>query len=92
MVEEVKSHTKEYIAIFCALAFLTFVELFIPELDASKMTKGSILTALAVVKAGMVAWYFMHLREERGWVKFIALVPISAFIYAVVLLLEVLYR
>ena len=92
MSADAKSHKKEYIFIFGALAILTVVELFVPELDASKMTKGSLLSALAVVKAGMVAWYFMHLKEERGWLRFIALIPLSAFIYATVLILEILYR
>ena len=86
------SHKREYIIIFCALTALTVLELFVPEMDAPKSTKGLILTALAVAKAGMVAWSFMHLKEERGWLKFIAAIPISAFLFAVVLLLEVLYR
>ena len=86
------SHKKEYIIIFFALTALTVLELFVPELDASKMIKGALLSALAVAKAGMVAWYFMHLKEERGWLKFIAVIPISAFLFAVVLLLEILYR
>ncbi|MCY4643999.1 MAG: cytochrome C oxidase subunit IV family protein [Bacteriovoracales bacterium] len=89
---EYVSHKKEYILIFVALALLTVLELFVPEMEATKVTKGTILTLLAVVKAGMVAWYFMHLKEERGWLKFIALIPISAFLYAVVLILEILYR
>ena len=92
MTASTKSHTKEYILIFVALAILTVVELFVPEMDASKVTKGSLLSALAVAKAGMVAWYFMHLKEERGWLRFIALIPLSAFLYAVVLILEALYR
>ena len=86
------SHKKEYMIIFAALAGLTGLELFVPGMEASKVTKGSILGALAVVKAGMVAWYFMHLKAERTWLKVIAAVPIAAFFYAMVLLLEVLYR
>ena len=85
-------HRKEYIAIFVALAVLTVLELYVPEMEAPKATKGLILSALALVKAGMVAWSFMHLREERAWLKFIALIPVSAFLYATVLILEVLYR
>lgn len=86
------SHKKEYWMIFAALAVLTILELFIPEMEASKWTKGSLLTALAVVKAGLVGWYFMHLKEERGWLKFIALIPISAFLYYVVVTLETVFR
>ena len=89
---EYTSHKKEYIIIFVALTVLTVLELFVPDMDAPKSTKGLILSALALTKAGMVAWSFMHLKEERGWLKFIAVVPISAFLFAVVLILEVLYR
>lgn len=92
MASKAKSHKKEYIVIFAALTILTVIELFVPDLEASKSTKGSILSALALVKAGMVAWYFMHLKDERKWLRFIALVPFAAFVYAMVLLLEVLYR
>ena len=46
------SHKKEYMIIFAALAGLTGLELFVPGMEASKVTKGSILGALAVVKAG----------------------------------------
>ena len=92
MVAKAKSHKKEYIAVFIALAVLTAIELFVPDLQASKSTKVAILFSLALVKAGMVAWYFMHLKDERGWLRFIAVVPFSAFFFAVVLLLEVLYR
>ena len=86
------SHKKEYILIFFALTALTVLELFVPDMDASKMSKGMILSALAITKVGMVAWYFMHLKEERGWLKFIAFIPVTAFLYALVLILEVLYR
>lgn len=86
------SHKKEYMLIFFTLAVLTALELFVPDMEASKITKGTILSGLAVAKVGMVAWYFMHLKEERGWLKFIAVIPIAAFLYAVMLILEVLYR
>ena len=39
-------------------------------------------------KAFVVAYWYMHLKEENKWLKFIAAIPISAFIYAVVVILE----
>lgn len=91
-VSEHKSHTKEYIIIFFVLGILTVIELFIPDLDATKLAKGSALTFLAVAKAAVVAYFYMHLKEETKWLKFIAAIPISAAIYALVVVLESLYR
>ncbi len=87
------SHKKLYIVIFFALAALTGLELLIPELqNVSKIMKGSALTLLAFGKAFLVAYFYMHLNEEKGWLKFIAAIPISAGIYATVVILESMYR
>ncbi len=87
-----KSHKKEYFLVFIALAVLTAVELVIPDLKASKLAKGSSLTFLALGKACIVGYYYMHLKDETKWMKFVALIPLSAFIYAVVVVLESIYR
>ena len=86
------SHTKEYLIVFGALALLTVVELYIPELDTSQFAKGSALVAVAVVKAFLVGYFYMHLKDERAWLKFIACVPLSAALYAAAVILESLYR
>jgi cytochrome c oxidase subunit IV len=90
---EHKSHKKEYIFIFVILAVLTAVEIWVAEVPGiSKLGKGSALTGLAVGKACLVAYYYMHLKEETKWMKFIAAVPIMAGVYATVLCLEALYK
>lgn len=90
---EHKSHKKEYIVIFFVLAILTALELWAAEIKAlTKFQKGSALTLLAVGKAFIVAYYYMHLREETKWLKFIAAVPIMAAVYATVLCLEATYK
>ena len=86
------SHKKLYGLVFLALAFLTVVELFIPGMNASWGTKASLLSAMAIVKAFLVAYYFMHLNMETWWMKAIAAIPISAGIYALVVILESVYR
>lgn len=86
------SHKKFYIIIFVALTALTVVELFIPGLPLSTFKKGTLLSAMAIIKAFMVAYWYMHLNEEKAWLKFIAAIPISAAIYATVVILESLYR
>ena len=88
-----KSHKKEYFIIFGALTLLTVLELFIPGLKGvSQASKAIALIGLALGKAFLVAYYFMHLKEERGWLKFIATIPISAGCYAIMLILEATYR
>ncbi|MBK23624.1 MAG: hypothetical protein CME70_06425 [Halobacteriovorax sp.] len=88
-----KSHTKEYMFIFGLLTLLTVLELFIPGMDnLSKFAKGSGLTALAIGKAFLVAYFFMHLKEEKAWMKFVAAIPISAALYAIVVVLESMAR
>ena len=89
---EHKSHWKEYFLIFLLLTFLTIVELIIPGLDTKYFYKASSLVLLAIGKAFIVAYYYMHLKDERGWLKFIAAIPISAGIFALVVILESIYR
>lgn len=88
-----KSHKKEYFLVFLALAILTGLEIWVAEIPGiSKLNKGGSLTLLAVAKAAMVAYYYMHLKEETKWTKFISAIPIMAVVYAVVLCLEAVYK
>lgn len=88
-----KNHKREYFRVFFVLAALTVVELIIPGMDSiSHVAKTSSLILLALGKASVVGWYYMHLKDETKWLRFIALIPISAFCYAVMVILESLYR
>ncbi len=88
-----KSHKLEYFKVFLVLTALTVVELVIPGMKSiSTFAKGSSLTFLALGKACIVAWSYMHLKEETKWMRFVAMIPISAFLYAVMVILESLYR
>lgn len=86
------SHRQEYFLVFLILTFLTIVELVIPGLDIAYFFKASSLILLALGKAFCVAWCYMHLKQETKWLRFIAIVPISAGVYATVVVLESLYR
>ena len=86
------SHKKEYFLVFLALAVLTVVELYIPELDIEYFYKASSLTLLALAKAALVYWSFMHLKSETKWMKFIALTPAFALMYAVFVIVESVVR
>ena len=66
-----------YMAIFWLLAVLTVVEIGVVFLPFGKMINGTLLTALAVGKAAMVAMYFMHLKFETRTLGLIALTPLA---------------
>lgn len=87
-----KSHTTEYIIVFVALTVLTGLELAIPGLSVAYYLKAISLISLAFGKAFVVAYFYMHLKEEKGWLRFIAALPIFAVFLAVVLILESVYR
>lgn len=89
---EHKSHTKEYVTVFFVLTFLTILELMIPGLKTVYAYKAIGLVGLAFGKACIVAYFYMHLKEETRWMKLIACVPLSAAMYAAALILESMYR
>src|SRR5262245_8317210 len=65
-----------YMNIFWALAILTVVELVVVFLPFGKFTNGTMLCALALAKAAIVAMYFMHLRFELRTLAMIAITPL----------------
>ncbi len=86
------SHKKTYWMVFAALAVLTLIELYVAEMDIAYVMKASGVTFLALGKAFLVAYIFMHLNEETRWMKFIAAVPIFAVMYAVFIIVESVVR
>lgn len=79
---------KEYIVVWVALFVLTVVEVA-AAVKLHGTAKWLSLVVLACAKAGCVGYWYMHLKQEMGWLKFVALMPIIAGLYAVVLILEV---
>jgi cytochrome c oxidase subunit 4 len=65
-----------YINIFWVLLVLTIVELVVVFLPFGKIINGTFLCVLAVVKAAVVAMYFMHLRFELRTLAMIAITPL----------------
>jgi len=73
-----KSHEHpNYMAIFWILAILTVVEIAVVFLPFGKLVNGTMLCALAVTKAAMVAMYFMHLKFETRTLGLIAVTPLA---------------
>jgi cytochrome c oxidase subunit 4 len=65
-----------YMAIFWWLAILTVLEIGVVFLPFGKLINGTMLCALAVGKAALVAMYFMHLKFETRSLGLIAITPL----------------
>ena len=78
-VEVAAEHATEahapYLKVFAALAVLTVIEYFYASIFKDLFAILVLgLLCLAVIKAGLVGWYFMHLKFEGNWV-YILIVP-----------------
>lgn len=92
---EKSSQKATFLTVFLVLAVLTVIEVFVPEVysaEWNRQTKMLLLTGLAVSKAVLVGLYFMHLKWEKPWIKWIALMPVYMGVAAILLMLETIYR
>lgn len=73
-----------YMLVWVALLVLTLLEVFVPEMSGDKELFGinmsrtigvMFLVTLAAVKTYFVAWFYMHLTEERPLIVLIACAP-----------------
>jgi len=73
-----KSHTALIWKVFAFLSLITIVEVFLgivkpPALNLTQLLGTSILNwiflILTLVKAYGIAWYFMHLKDEKTWLR-----------------------
>lgn len=84
-------HHVNYMAIFWWLLALTILEVLagIPNAGPSypQLLKGGLLVIMAVVKAALVALYFMHLKFDRAALSFIALVPLILCVFVVLMVM-----
>ncbi len=79
--------TSLYMRIFVWLTVLTVLEIGIVFMPIAKLVINMSLVILAVVKASMVAMYFMHLRLERRALAWVALTPLILGAFLVFMLL-----
>lgn len=85
------SHRKQYLLIWVYLAVLTGLEIGIAEpglgLDKTLVVLGLVMMALA--KAALVLFYYMHLREETAVMRYTVVLPLFfPPFYAAVLMAE----
>lgn len=81
---------RPYVAVLAFLAVVTVVEVQIPTLGAawgiSQRLQIAFLVVTAVIKAAMVALYYMHLRYEP---RILRLLPAGPLIFVALLILVV---
>lgn len=65
-----------YMKIFWVLLALTLVEVGITYLPIAKFFLVTALILMALAKAFLVAWYFMHLRSERWTLIVVTVIPL----------------
>jgi cytochrome c oxidase subunit IV len=64
-IETFKRHIKVYIGVFVALLVLTVVTVGASYLHLGKAAGITLALIIAIIKASLVAGYFMHLNAER---------------------------
>ena len=87
-MEETVTHKRpNYAAIFWALLILTIFEIIVANLPAAKPLAVAGLVFLAIIKASLVALFYMHLKFEKFVIYLIVIFPLFL---AVVLTLMIL--
>ncbi len=62
--EEIRAHVSVYLKVFGALAVLTVVTVGVSYVDLGGSGNIAVALVIALVKAGLVATFFMHLKGE----------------------------
>ena len=84
---------KEYWVIFFVLGLLTVLEVGVVDVPITKNLIILALVSLAVVKAAIVALFYMHLNHNTKIMKLSIALPLSIpAIYAVVLIIDAQVR
>jgi caa(3)-type oxidase subunit IV len=82
-----------YIKIFLILTALTAIEVVVATLKIAKTPMVIALVGLALTKALMVGWYFMHLKSDTKTMKLTVGIPFMfPALYAFVLIAEAAWR
>jgi cytochrome c oxidase subunit 4 len=90
--EKAKKQVILHVALFAALIVLTIVQIIIKSQGIGMMENNVIQSIIALFKVFLVAYYFMHLKDEALWLKFIAILPIFAVLYTVFVAVESVVR
>jgi caa(3)-type oxidase subunit IV len=67
---------RTYLNVFVWLTVMTAIEVTVAALPLPEALKVGILVVLAIIKAGLVVLYYMHLRYDSFYYWIILLVPV----------------
>jgi cytochrome c oxidase subunit 4 len=91
--EITEKDVKFYLLIFVGLSLMTLAQVIIFQYAGlSHMVNAIVQMVIALVKVILVAYYFMHLKDESTWLKFIAALPVFAVLYTVFIAVETIVR
>lgn len=79
-------HHPNYILIWYWLMGLAVGSVLISQLPMAHSTAIVIIFVAAFIKAALVAWYFMHLKFERGLIYTLIITPLIAFVILMIVL------
>ena len=82
---EVKQHVRVYVLVFAALAVLTVVTVAISYIHLPTAPAIAVAMAVALLKAGLVACFFMHLISERRIIHWMLLLCFAFFVFLMLL-------
>jgi len=91
---ELQQRKEKYIRVFWVLCALTAIELAIVWAGKAFPVIPQMIIVLGIVlfsagKAVVVGYSYMHLEHETKWLKFVACLPVIAFLYAFFLVNDV---
>lgn len=79
--QHVESHARMYLQVWAVLLVLTLMEYGYAAYGISSFLMLVLgLMVLALIKASLVGWYFMHLKFEGNWV-YLMLVPAGFLVF-----------
>ena len=90
-VEDIKKHVRIYMGVFGALAVLTVVTVGIGYLELPMVPALLLGLAVALIKGGLVAAYFMHLLEEKKVILYSLALTVVFFLCMVAIFMATFY-
>lgn len=81
-----KKMVKVYIAIFAALAVLTFLTVWVNSLQVARPMAIAIAATIALIKVLLIAGFFMHLKFEGKWIFGVVVLALVAIGILIVLI------
>ncbi len=80
MAADLMHQSPSYFAVWVWLVFLFIISLVAVYLPFSLAATATIIFVIAAAKALLVAGYYMHLKFEQKFLRYVAIIPVVLFI------------